>query len=1128
MSFVHLHCHSHYSLLDGAIQIPDLVERCLGMGMEAVALTDNGTMFGTVEFYLAAKSKGLKPIIGCEMYLTPDISKKERSHNRLILLCQSYAGYQNLIQLVTISHLKGFYYKPRIDIEHLAKFSQELIAISPGMRGPVAQELRGNRLQEAESISQTFRDIYPDRFFLGLVAIGQPMEAIVSQQTIALSQKINLPLVATNDVYYPTRETSFLRDILVSIQMGKKIEDDFKIRDQPHEMFLKSPAEMQALFKETPEAIENTLVIAKLCNVTFETEQVKLPRFDCPEQKTTVEYLKDLVWQGVRSKYPDLTPELQQRVDFELDIITRMNYAPYFLIIHDFLAAAREKGIPIGPGRGSAAGSIVAYALGITQVDPIRYHLLFERFLNPERVSMPDIDLDFCIRRRSEVIDYIVQKYGEDHVSQIVTFGTMNARGVVRDVGRVLNVPLTDVDRVAKLIPGTPGGHTTIAEALSEVPDLKKLHDQDPKIKQVLEIGQKLEGFARHSSTHAAGIVISRDPLTQMVPLMTNDGQTQTQYPMGDLEKIGLLKMDILGLRNLTVLNDTVRLISENSGETLHLSTIPLDDRKTYDLLSEGETMGIFQLESRGMRALIKDLQPQVFEDIIALLALYRPGPLGSGMVSEFISNKSGKTTVKYELPELEPILNETYGLIVYQEQVMQIASVVAGFSLGQSDMMRRAMGKKKKEEMDKLRDDFLLGAQHKSISLEKAGRIFDLCYKFAEYGFNKSHSAAYALISYQTAYLKANYAKPYLTALLSSVLGSADKTALYIRECKRLGLDVSPPAINHSFADFTLTDTGILFGLKAIKNVGEGAIASIVQNREEKGPYTSLSDFCSRVDLKQVNKRVVESLIKSGTFDLLEDRGKLIATYEMCVEMAQIRARERDNGQLGLFGDQDESLPIQTSASNLKPIYLPKAEKLKLEKEMLGLYISGHPLDPIARLLERRPHRSDTLCSDDDGKEVRLGGILVRCRKLVSRNKREMLLGVLEDLTGEIPVIAFLRESFEKYVPFFQEDNAVYLRGRVRVNQDEISLMCDHIEPIDCSNSQSIHLDLDERDEPALLQKISEALLAFPGEIPVYLHYQNKTILVHQKYWAKEDALLLGQLQGLVGQTHLWTSLNT
>ncbi|MGE4169360.1 MAG: DNA polymerase III subunit alpha [Candidatus Margulisiibacteriota bacterium] len=1117
--FVHLHCHTEYSLLEAPLRIAELIDSCKAQGMPAVAMTDNGSMFGCIQFYLEAQKKGIKPIIGCEMYITDDITQKERGLDRLILLCENYEGYQSLIQLVTTAHLEGFYYKPRIDLAHLAKRNTGLIAIAPGGRGPASYALRSMETDRAKAILQSYKAVFGDRFYLGIQKLDLPYEDIINDGTLALSKELDIPVVLTNDVYYLKQDQAYLRDILNCIQTGRKLDENTRLAES-QEHYLKSSEAMAALFPHCPEAYENAIKIADRCNLKLETEQVKLPRFECPDGKAPEAYMAELVWEGLAKKYGTLTPELEKRANFELDIMTKMQYAPYFLIIYDFLNFCRQNDIPVGPGRGSAAGSIVAYALDITNVDPIEYNLLFERFLNPERVSMPDIDLDFCIRRRGEVIAYIVQKYGADHVSQIATFGTMAARGVIRDVGRALDVPLKDVDYIAKLIPSSPGQYTSIPEALEQVPELKKMQDQNPQVQRLLEVGAQLEGLSRHTSMHAAGVVISRDPLSTVVPLIRNEGQAVTQYSMTDLEKIGLLKMDILGLRNLTVMDDAVKLIKRNRGIEIDLNKLDLTDSATYDMLCSGETTGIFQLESSGMRRLIKDLKPRVFEDIIALLALYRPGPLGSGMVSDFISNKSGETQVKYDLPELEPILKDTYGLIVYQEQVMQIASVVAGFSLGEADVLRRAMGKKKKEEMDKMRDKFMDGAETKQAPLDKAEKIFDLCYKFAEYGFNKSHSAAYALISFQTAYLKTHFAVEYLAALLSSILGSGDRTSLYIQECKRMNIAVLPPDVNSSESGFTILKTedtwSIRFGLGAIKNVGEGAIESIVSGRDK--PYANLDDFCKRVDLKQVNKRVIESLIKAGAMDGFGSRGALLGQYEVSLERAQTEAKERANGQIGLFGDFTAAA-FQQPQEIADFVALSTHDLLRLEKELLGLYISGHPLDTVRDRLERLPYSTDKLRPEDADKSVVMGGMLSECRRILTRNKKEMVMATLEDFRGSMPVFMFYSESFEKLAPLFQDDHLVQLKGRVRVNQDEISLMVDDIHLMDHQGPLTrVTLDLTHVEDKALFLAIRELVLKNRGGIPLCFQVNESVVQAHKKFWVSEDKTLLMDLEALLG----------
>lgn len=1093
--------------------------------MGAVALTDNGTMYGAIDFYVRAKSLGITPIVGCDLLLTPDISVKERTRQHLVFLCKDFEGYQNLLNLVSIANLDGFYYKPRIDFEHIKPYTKGLICISPGGRGPIASAIQDHIDDKAKADARLLKDLFGADFYLGIQRVGAPMEDFTNDQLKALSEELSIPLVAMNDVYYLRREQSYVKNILRCIQTGRKIEDDTRLELESTDHYFKTAEEMTDLFQDLPEAIVRTVEIADKCQLELVTDQVLLPEYECPDKKSPEVYLEELVWEGVRKKYPEVTQELKDRVKFELDIINNMQYARYFLIIYDFLHYCDDNLIPVGPGRGSAAGSLVAYALNITRIDPIKYNLLFERFLNPERVSMPDIDIDFCIKRRQEVIDYIVKRYGEDHVSQIVTFGTMAARGVVRDVGRVLNVPLADVDRVAKLIPSTPGQNVSISEALETVPDLIKVYDESSEIQELLDVAQQIEGMSRHTSTHAAGVVISRDKLTNLVPLIRNDGQLTTQYPMADLEKLGLLKMDILGLRNLTVLQACVELIHRNHGVKLELNELSFDDEKTYDLLCAGDTIGVFQLESRGMRQLIKDLKPRVFEDIIALLALYRPGPLGSGMVQDFISNKSGETQVKYDLPELEPILKDTYGMILYQEQVMQIASVVGGFTLGQADMLRRAMGKKKKEVMDQMKEAFLDGAEQKQIPKLKAAKIFELCDKFAQYGFNKSHSAAYAMISYQTAYLKANYTMEYMAALLSSVLGNTDKVTLYINDCAQMDITILSPDVNESGVDFTIIDDkSIRFGLGAVKNVGEGAIESIIQHRE-KAPYSDLSDMLNKVDLKQVNKRVVESLVKCGALDSIGDRAELLATYESCLENAQSLARDRSQGQTALFGnDTFVQMNRPVFDENRRAPSLSNRDRLRMEKEMLGLYITGHPLDDFQDKLNKLQHNTGTLRPEQNREDVMLGGLLTGCRKVITRNKNEMLIGTLEDFHGSVTVLMFQNDCFEEYVDIFQDDSLVYVRGKIRVNQDEITISAEDIELIEKSRlNRTLYIDLQGIEKPEVFMQIKDTCEHFHGSMPVIFKMGDTSVKADQKYWIEENPLCIAQIENIVGSGQLW-----
>ena len=1130
--FVHLQCHSEFSILEGAIKVKALIAACQEQGMNAVALTDNGTMHGAIDFYVKAKKAGINPILGCELLLTDDISVKQRAYHRLLLLARSEKGYQSLIKLVSIANVDGFYYRPRIDMAHLAQYKDDLVVISPGYRGPIADTLQRNGLDSATPYAKSLKEIFGPYFYIGLQRQGLPFEDQILDGSMKIASELEIPVVATNDTYYLTESDSYLKEVVQCIQKGTQLDGDPSMQSQDSQQYFKTQDEMIELFADIPEAIENTLKIAELCDCHIETEQVRLPRFKCPRELSSEDYLTELVWEGIHARYDSVTDEIKERVNFELEIIIKMHYANYFLITYDFLHFCAQEKIPVGPGRGSAAGSIVAYALDITKIDPIRYKLLFERFLNPERISMPDVDIDFCIRRRGEVIDYIVRTYGEECVSQIITFGTMQARAVVRDVGRVLDINLSDVDRIAKLIPSTPGSYTSIPEALEQIKELKSLVDENPAFQELMKIATKIEGQVRHTSTHAAGVVIARDPLTTMVPVLKNDGQIVTQYPMSDIDTIGLLKMDILGLRNLTVIDDCNRFIREKEPD-FDLDAISIDDTATYELLCEGQTVGVFQLESSGMRQLIKDLKPQCFEDIIALLALYRPGPLGSGMVQDFISNKSGETETKYELPELEPILKETYGMIVYQEQVMQIASVIGGFSLGQADMLRRAMGKKKKDVMDEMKLTFLEGAEERDVPAKKAAAIFELCYKFAEYGFNKSHSAAYALISYQTGYLKANYPVAYMAALLSSVLSFTDKVALYMNDCKAMGIQVLPPCVNESLVDFSLSPAtkegkykeNIRFGLGAIKNVGEGAIESMIEMRAQ-GNYESIFDFCMKVDLKQVNKRVIESLIKSGAMDSLGDRGYLLGAYEQAMDRAQVAIKEKESGMVGLFSQattSDGSSFSETENSDYAALSEPK--RLRYEKEVLGLYISGHPLNIYKGMLDKLPHQLDKLTEEENNKRIDFVGIITGVRRITTKTKKEMIAANLADLHGSLSLLIFESESFSELAAECQEDRIVKVSGRLRYKEDDIAIMCDDIQPM-AQFDQEKQVFIDAEDMALeILKQCQQVCRQYKGAMPVLVQLNEASIRTHQKYWVKDSPECLQAFEAIVGAGRVWVA---
>ncbi len=1090
-------------------------------GMSAVALTDNGVMHGAIAFYMAAKAAGLTPIIGCELAFTDRIDQKVRARDRLIVLAMSNRGYQQLVQLVSAANIEGFYYTPRIDWGLLEQFNEDLIVITHGYQGPVANCIKQHQDAAAHALATRLKALMGDRLYLGIQRLGESQEESIIQETAELGKTLSIPLVVTNDVYYEKPSDARLRTIVNCIQQGKTLESNTRLslRSEAHDF--KSPDAMDHLFSDYPEALAETGAIASRIHISMETEQVLLPVFECPNGLSKEDYLAQLVWAGIQKKYKTVTQEIQDRVAHELQVIQRMGFSFYFLIIYDFLNYCYAQFIPVGPGRGSAAGSIVAYALDITQVDPLPYNLLFERFLNPDRISMPDIDLDFCIKRRHEVVDYLVKRYGEAHVAQIATFGTMAPRGVIRDVGRVLNIPLVDVDRLAKLIPSQPGHYVSIAEALEQVSDLRELCLEKPELANLLEQAKPLEGVPRHTSTHAAGVVISRDPLSETVPLMRNDDQVATQYPMGDLETIGLLKMDILGLRNLTVIQEAVDLIRA-MGISVDMASVSLNDSDTYALLASGHTTGIFQLESQGMRQLIVDLAPSTFEDVVALLALYRPGPLGSGMVSDFISNKKGDTETTYSVPELAPILSDTYGMILYQEQVMQIASVIGGFTLSQADMLRRAMGKKKKSVMDDLKAQFMSGAEARGFDSDKAGAIFQLCYKFSEYGFNKSHSVAYALVSYQTAYLKTHYPVQYMIALLNSVQSDNDKTSLYVHEVRRLGIAIQLPNINTSHLGATqapTTDSTIRFGLGGIRNVGEQAIESIIAERAS-GPYTTMRDFLMRVDLRHANKRVIESLIKSGCFSECNTREVLLHHYVTDLEWAQRQVKAQKNGQQTLFGwtdTQPDTAAVDTRVPALAPEQL-----LGFEKEMLGVYLSGHPLDSLA--IQPDNQVQTVLKTTSGHASVQVVGVLTGCRLVQSKSGKKMGVGTLADQTHSVNVLVFEQDDAPAIFESFYDDAVVTISGIIRCkSDDERTLTARVITPMQSSESKrALHVDVNAvLYSQAMVDQVHSMIKMHPGDCRVFVHANDTVVLAGMHYGVSDSCMPV--LQAILGRAAVW-----
>jgi DNA polymerase-3 subunit alpha len=1052
--FVHLHLHTQYSLLDGANQIDPLIQQVKTFGMPAVAMTDHGNMFGAVEFFQKAQAAGLKPIIGCEAYLAPK-SRHDRegalAHNdyyHLILLAQNRTGYLNLIKLVSKAYLEGFYYKPRMDKELLKQHHEGLIALSGCLSGEVPYQIGQKDIAGATRTAGEYREIFGrDHYYLEVQANGLEHQRIANQGLIEIHKTLGIPLVGTNDCHYLKKEDARPHDVMLCLQTGKTLNDPGRLKFDTDQLYVKSSEEMANEFVELPQAVLNTCRVAEQCDLNLSFNKSYLPQYRVPEGYTRESYLEDLATKGLGARLQERPGHLPReayelRLREELLIVTTMGYAGYFLIVWDIINFARSRGIPVGPGRGSAAGSLVAYALRITDIDPLVYHLLFERFLNPERVTMPDIDMDFCMDRRGEVINYVIQKYGEDHVCQIITFGTLGAKAAIRDVGRVMEIPYAEVDRVAKLVP--PQLNITLEEALAQEPRLRELTESDAKIGQLMATARSLEGLARHASTHAAGVVISQEPLTDHVPLYRGaNNEVVTQYPMGDVEKIGLVKFDFLGLKTLTMIHHAVQLINEApsasaaaqaSQAKLDMAQVPLDDAATYALLASGRTTGIFQLESPGMRNLLMRIKPECFEDLIAILALYRPGPLESGMVEDFIKRKRDAAQITYDPPAVEPILKETYGVIVYQEQVMAIANRLAGFSLGQADLLRRAMGKKKPEEMEKQKVLFIEGAKKNALSEKKAEKLFDLMAYFAGYGFNKSHSAAYALVTYQTGYLRAHHPTPFLAALLTSEMGNADKMVGYFTECRELGIRVLAPDVNESQTDFTVVEGGIRFGLAAIKNVGEAAVESIIATRNESGRFKSFFDFCHRIDLHKANKRVLEGLIKAGAFDSTgARRAQLTAVLESTMDMAAAVQQERARGQTSIFGEAADSPSTDAVHGSLPDVpEWDQGQMLKYERELTGFYITAHPLARYAPAIRRFATVSvDHLAEVGDGKEVKLCGIINSVKPMVTKKGDRMAYFQLEDLHGLLEIIAF-PDLFQTASALIVPESVVRVTGTV------------------------------------------------------------------------------------------------
>ncbi|MBE9504171.1 MAG: DNA polymerase III subunit alpha [Proteobacteria bacterium] len=1112
--FVHLHLHTQYSLLDGAIRLDDLFERARELKMPAIAMTDHGNLFGAVEFYQRAIKNGIKPIIGCEVYITGSSRFNKKSHSggshiahHLILLAQDSSGYKNLCKLVTAGHLEGFYYKPRIDHELLQTHNEGLIALSSCLKGEVPHLLNIGQYDAAVEKAKEYAAMFDnERFYLELQENTIPAQRRVNDGLLALAKEVGLPLVATNDCHYLNREDARAHEVLLCIQTGKTMNDVDRLKFTGDDFYLKSSEEMKEAFAYAPEAITNTIQIAERCNLEMKFGEYHFPKYDIPQGEKLENHLETLAKAGLEDRlkaiklrdpegFGEKETEYEERLEEELDIINTMGFPGYFLIVADFIKSAKERGIPVGPGRGSAAGSIVAYALQITDIDPIPYDLLFERFLNPERISMPDIDIDFCIHGRDEIIKYVAEKYGTDNVAQIITFGTMQAKAAIRDVGRAMAIPYGEVDRLAKLIPNAL--NITIDDALKQEPKINEAMEENPSYKELIKTAKALEGLTRHASTHAAGVVVSNRPLVEYLPLYKDQkgGSITTQFSMNNVEKIGLVKFDFLGLKTLTVIANAVRLIKEGKDEAFSLENILLDDKKTYDLFASGATTGVFQLESSGMKELIVKMKPSTFEDIIALLALYRPGPLGSGMVDEFIKRKHGKVKISYDLPQLEPILKDTYGVIVYQEQVMKIASALAGFSLGDADILRRAMGKKKHEEMALQKEKFLVGAKKTGVDLKRAEKVFDLMAKFAEYGFNKSHSAAYAMVSFQTAYLKAHYPVEFMASLLTEDMDNTDKVIKNISECKEMGIEILPPDISQSMRVFTVVNDGIRFGLGGVKNVGDAAIDVILETRSKNVSFDSIFEFCENVDLRKVNKRVIESLIKCGAFDGTDaKRSQLISVLEEAMDCAQVLQKDRLSGQANMFGafqSQERETHAHTSLPEIEE--WPENELLNFEKESLGFYITGHPLASYSEDMKRYS-TADTITVQKmtNDNEATLCGVVVALKESITKKGDRMGFITLEDLNGTLEVIIF-PDVYRDVATILGSDLPLLVRGRLDVSDENTKLIASEILPLRDVREKlttSVRFRLTTPGlEKEHLNRLKEIIENYRGNCQAYIH---------------------------------------
>lgn len=1151
--FTHLHVHSEFSLLDGSIKIPELVSRTKDLGMHSVAITDHGAMFGVVQFYKQAIKHGIKPILGVEVYVAlnkhTDKEAKDKGQYHLVLLAENDIGYRNLMKLVSKAYVNGFYYKPRIDLDLLEQYSDGIIGLSACLGGEVQKHILNGDIERARSAAISYNNILgKNNFFLELQDHGMEEQRNVNIQLRKFSKELDIPLVATNDVHYLRKTDAKIHEVLLCVQTGKTIVDEGRMKFPSDEFYLKSPEEMLALFPNDLEALENTEKIANRCNVTMDFNTLHLPSYDVPDGYTNETYLKELCDKGLYNRYGELSDEIKARYEYELKTIIQMGYVDYFLIVWDFIKFAMDNNIMVGPGRGSAAGSIISYALNIIDIDPLEYGLLFERFLNPERVSMPDIDIDFCYERREEVIQYVIEKYGADRVAQIATFGTMAARGAIRDVGRAINMPYGEVDYIAKQIPAELG--ITIERALQISKTLHQEYEENPEVKQLIDFAMAVEGLPRHTSTHAAGVVISKEPITNYAPLLKNNDSITTQFTMLELEELGLLKMDFLGLRTLTVIRDAIDLIKENHHKEIDFSKLAMDDKKVLDLFARAETLGIFQFESPGMRAFLKELKANKFEDLIAANSLFRPGPMNQ--IPTFVLCKHDSTKIRYLHKSLEPILDVTYGCIVYQEQVMEIVRKLGGYSFGRADLVRRAMGKKKMDVMEKERKNFiygqtdddgnviLSGAIRNGVEEKIASQIFDLMIDFANYAFNKSHSAAYAVIAYRTAWLKVHYPVEFMAALMSSIMGNSTQISLYIQECKRLKIDVLPPDVNYSEAKFKVLDGKIRYGLSAVKNVGEGFINASVKS-SKAGKFSSLSDFIERVekiDPSAINKRAVESLIKAGALDSLgANRAQLLSIFEKTIDGIHSDRRRNIEGQFSMFENKDTT--FRNKLPDLKEF--PQNTLLQMEKEILGIYVSGHPLMPYEKEVNFLSNFSTadliTEGLDEelgriglkDGQKVSIAGIIAEKKNKVTKNNNMMAFITLEDLYGSIECIIF-PATYEKNHKFIEEDKIILLEGRLSISEvEDPKIIAEKVSPITKLDFTKLYLKLSGLEDTINLEKIKEILAKYSGETPVYVYFEkeNKTVSADRNLWidAKEGRVV-EELHDLLGKESVKLSI--